>query len=40
MTIVNPENSQDRIAIFIESKELSRAFEHYFDNIWEKAKYI
>lgn len=38
MTIVNPDNTKDRVAVFIESKELSEAFEDYFDKIWKKAK--
>jgi len=40
MTIVNPENPKDRVALFIDSKELSEAFEHYFDKIWKKSKKI
>jgi len=35
---VNPKNSSDRTAIVIESKELTKALEHYFDHIWEKAE--
>ncbi|MFH1511247.1 MAG: helix-turn-helix domain-containing protein [Candidatus Woesearchaeota archaeon] len=37
---VNPDNNQDRIGMFIESKELSEALELYFDQIWKKAKVI
>ncbi len=40
MTIVNPENSEDRISLFIDSKELSEAFEHYFDKIWKKSEFL
>lgn len=40
MTIVNPNNIKDRIAVFVESKELSKAYEHYFDKIWDKSKVI
>jgi len=38
--IVNPDNVKDRVALFIDSKELSEALEHYFDTIWKKAKVI
>ena len=40
MTLVNPDNPQDRIAVFVESKELSEAYENYFDKIWNKSKEI
>lgn len=40
IVIVNPSNSEDRMAILIESKELTKALEHYFDNIWNKAEKI
>ena len=36
--VVNPLNHDDRIGIFIESKELSKALEYYFDTIWKKSK--
>jgi len=38
--IVNPKNLMDRTTIVIESKELTKALEGYFDSIWEKAEEI
>lgn len=38
--IINPKNPKERMTIFIESKELTKALEHYFDSIWRKAKKI
>ena len=39
-TIVNPKNLMDRMSVLIQSKELTKALEHYFDIIWDKAKII
>ncbi len=36
--IVNQKNLLDRISIVIESMELTKALEHYFDYLWKKAK--
>lgn len=36
--IVNPKNLLDRVSIVIESSELTKALEHYFDYVWKKAK--
>lgn len=38
--IVNQKNLLDRISIVIESIELTKALEHYFDYLWKKAKPI
>ena len=38
--IVNPKNMLDRVSIVIESNELTKALEHYFDYLWQKAKII
>ena len=38
--IKNPKDPEDRICIFIQSEELTKALNHYFDSIWEKAKEI
>ena len=40
MHIVNPKNLMDRTFIEIQSKEFTKALEHYFDTIWKKAKII
>lgn len=37
--IVNPRNPMDRISLVVESLELTKALEHYFDYVWKKAKY-
>lgn len=39
-TMLNPRNPKDRVTIFIESSELTKALEHYFDKLWKKAKKI
>lgn len=39
-TLVNPGKSKDRITMIIESQELTKALELYFDSIWRKAKKI
>lgn len=36
--IVNPRDFMDRVSVVIESLELTRALEHYFDYLWSKAK--
>lgn len=36
--IVNPKNPMDRVSIVIDSLELTKALEHYFDYIWNKAE--
>ena len=33
-------NAHDRTVLLVESKELTKALEHYFDAIWEKAKRV
>lgn len=38
--IVNPKNMLDRVSIVIESNELTKALEHYFDYLWKKAEII
>ncbi len=38
--IVNPKNLLDRVSIVIESIELTKALEHYFDYLWRKAELI
>lgn len=38
--VVNPKDLMDRTFIEIESLELTKALEHYFDTIWKKAKII
>ena len=38
INLVNKSNPNNRTVILIESKELTKALEHYFDTIWEKAK--
>jgi len=38
--IVNPRNLEDRVSIHIESREMTKALEHYFDVIWRKAEEI
>ena len=38
--VVNPKDSMDRTFIQVESRELTKALEHYFDVIWKKAKPI
>jgi len=38
--IKNPKDAKDRICIHVGSDELTKALNHYFDNIWEKAKPI
>ena len=38
--VVNPKDLMDRTFIRIESVELIKALEHYFDTIWKKAKPI
>ena len=40
LTIINPENPKDRVALFIESKELADALEHYYDKVWKKAEKV
>ena len=40
INVVNPKDFMDRTFIEIESKELTKALEHYFDTVWEKAKVI
>lgn len=36
--VVNPKDIMDRTTISIESLQLTKALEHYFDFIWKKAK--
>ncbi len=36
----NKNHLEDRTILLIESKELTRALEHYFDTLWKKAKKI
>jgi len=38
--VVNPKDLMDRTFLQIESKELTKALEHYFDYLWKKAKII
>ncbi|MBI2549464.1 TrmB family transcriptional regulator [Candidatus Woesearchaeota archaeon] len=36
--IVNPKDLLDRVSLIIESRELTKALEHYFDYVWKKAE--
>ncbi len=38
--VVNPNDLIDRVSIVIESIELTKALEHYFDHVWKKAETI
>ena len=38
--IVNPNDLIDRVSIVIDSLELTKALEHYFNHVWEKAEKI
>ncbi len=38
--IKNPKDPKDRICIYVQSEELTKALNHYFDNVWRKAKDI
>ncbi len=38
--IVNPKNPVDRVSIVIQSHELTRALENYFDHLWRKAERV
>jgi len=38
--IVSHRDLEDRITIVIESKELTKALEHYFDYVWKKAERV
>lgn len=40
INLINKNNPNNRTVILIESKELTKALEHYFDTIWTKAKLI
>ncbi len=37
---VNPKNPMDRVSIVIQSLELTRALEHYFDYLWGRAERV
>lgn len=37
VNLINKNNPEQRTVILIESKELTKALEHYFDMIWKKA---
>ena len=38
--IINPWDQKERIGIFVESEELTKGLEYYFDSLWRKAKSI
>ena len=38
--IVNPKDLMDRLNIYIQSKELTKALELYFNSVWKKAESI
>jgi len=38
--IKNPKDPKDRICIFVDSDELAKALDYYFDSLWKKAKPI
>lgn len=40
VVIKHPKNPQDRIAIWFDNEELSKALADYFYSIWKKAKTV
>ena len=40
LIINNPQNTSERVAMFINSPGLSKALHDYFNSVWKKAKVV